>query len=213
MRPGIGSAWTVLPARVWAAGDLTGRGAFTHLATYQADIVVREILGRPGPAANYGALPRVTFADPEIGAVGLTEQQARDQGLDVAIGLAQSPSTTRGWIHKAGNKGVIKLVADRTVGVLLGATFAGPAAGEVLGALAVAVHARVPVALLREMIYAYRTFHRGIQDALRGLNSNPGALINQPSSHRQCVNGDRHRGLKCEPAHGPASDARSSVAA
>jgi pyruvate/2-oxoglutarate dehydrogenase complex dihydrolipoamide dehydrogenase (E3) component len=154
---------------VWAVGDLTGHGAFTHVATYQADIVVREILGHPGAPANYRALPRVTFTDPEIGAVGLTEQQARDQGIDVSIGLAQVPSTTRGWIHKAGNEGVIKVVADRTVGVLLGATSAGPAGGEVLGALAVAVHAGVPVALLREMIYAYPTFHRGIQDALRDL--------------------------------------------
>ncbi|WP_026874678.1 dihydrolipoyl dehydrogenase family protein [Jiangella gansuensis] len=155
--------------RLWAVGDVTGHGAFTHVATYQADIVVRDILGEDGPPADYRALPRVTFTDPEIGAVGLTEAQARDAGIRVETGLAQVPSTTRGWIHKAGNEGVIKLVADADEGVLVGGTSAGPTGGEVLGALAVAVHGRVPVETLRHMIYAYPTIHRGIQDALRDL--------------------------------------------
>lgn len=75
-----------------------------------------------------------------------------------------------GWIHKAGNEGVIKLVADTEHGVLVGATSAGPAGGEVLSALAVAVHAQVPISTLRHMIYAYPTFHRGIEDALRELS-------------------------------------------
>ncbi|TDD65782.1 NAD(P)/FAD-dependent oxidoreductase [Jiangella aurantiaca] len=155
--------------KLWGVGDVTGHGAFTHLATYQADIVTRDILGQDGPPADYRALPRVTFMDPEIGAVGLTEAQARDQGLDVRTGSTQVPSTSRGWIHKAGNDGFIKLVADAGEGVLVGATSAGPTGGEVLGALAVAVHGRVPVERLRHMIYAYPTIHRGIQDALREL--------------------------------------------
>jgi len=93
---------------VWAIGDVTGKGAFTHVAMYQAGIVVPDILGEPGPAADYRALPRVTFTDPEIGAVGLTEAQARQAGLWVRIGIAQVPSSARGWIHKAGNEGFIK---------------------------------------------------------------------------------------------------------
>ncbi|AYY13222.1 NAD(P)/FAD-dependent oxidoreductase [Actinobacteria bacterium YIM 96077] len=155
---------------LWAVGDVTGRGAFTHVATYQAGIVVREILGEDGPLADYRALPRVTFTDPEIGAVGLTEQQAREANLAVQTGVAEVPSTARGFIHKAGNDGAIKLVADAERGVLVGATSAGPTGGEVLGALAVAVHGEVPVERLRHMIYAYPTFHRGIEDALRDLS-------------------------------------------
>lgn len=155
---------------LWGVGDVTGHGAFTHVATYHADIVVRDILGQDGPPADYRALPRVTFTDPEIGAVGLTEAQAREAGIAVQVGVAQVPSTSRGWIHKAGNSGVIKLVADGDSGVLVGATSAGPTGGEVLGALSVAVHGRVPVETLRHMIYAYPTIHRGIQDALRELS-------------------------------------------
>ncbi|MBB5786480.1 dihydrolipoyl dehydrogenase family protein [Jiangella mangrovi] len=154
---------------LWAVGDVAGHGAFTHMAMYQGDIVIRDVLGQDGPAADYRALPRVTFMDPEIGGVGLTEAQARDAGLAVRTGSTQVPSTSRGWIHKAGNDGFIKLVADTDQGVLVGATSAGPTGGEVLGALAVAVHGRVPVEQLKHMIYAYPTIHRGIGDALREL--------------------------------------------
>ncbi|MBO0771509.1 MAG: NAD(P)/FAD-dependent oxidoreductase, partial [Actinobacteria bacterium] len=90
-------------------------------------------------------------------------------GLAVRTGSARVPASARGWIHKAGNDGLIKLVADTGRGVLAGATSAGPWGGEVLSALAVAVHARVPVRRLREMIYAYPTFHRAIEAALADL--------------------------------------------
>jgi pyruvate/2-oxoglutarate dehydrogenase complex dihydrolipoamide dehydrogenase (E3) component len=154
---------------VWAIGDVTGEGAFTHVSMYQAAIAADDILGRDGPPADYRALPRVTFTDPEVGSVGLTEAQARERHTSVAVGTADVARTARGWIHKAGNAGLIKLVADRDEGVLVGATSAGPVGGEVLSMLALAVHARVPVRTLRTMIYAYPTFHRGVEDALRSL--------------------------------------------
>ncbi|MDA2807064.1 dihydrolipoyl dehydrogenase family protein [Nocardiopsis suaedae] len=157
---------------VWALGDIVGRGEFTHVSVYQARIAAQDILtGGEGPVADYRALPRVTFTDPEVGAVGLTEDRAREQGVRVRTGTAQVPSTARGWIHEAGNDGFIKLVEDRDAGVLVGATSAGPNGGEVLGALSVAVHARTAVEVLRSMIYAYPTFHRGIEDALNDLVS------------------------------------------
>ena len=156
---------------VWAIGDVTGKGAFTHISMYQADIVVREILGQPGPAADYRAVPRVTFTDPEIGGVGLTEAAAREQGLRVRTGFTWLPEATRGWIHKAGNDGFIKLVEDAERAVLIGATSAGPMGGEVLSALVLAIHAEVPVSRLRSMIYAYPTFHRAIEAALKDLET------------------------------------------
>ncbi|HEX5970267.1 MAG TPA: NAD(P)/FAD-dependent oxidoreductase, partial [Intrasporangium sp.] len=116
-------------SNVWAIGDLTGKGAFTHVSMYQAGIVVRDVLGEGGPAADYSAVPRVTFTDPEIGAVGLTEEQARRAGLDIALGVEPLGETTRGWIHGAGGDGFIKLVADPARGVLVGATAMGPYAG------------------------------------------------------------------------------------
>ncbi|MEW2396201.1 NAD(P)/FAD-dependent oxidoreductase [Streptomyces sp. NPDC046862] len=154
---------------LWAVGDITGRGAFTHVSMYQAEIAVRDILGRPGPDADYRALPRVTFTDPEVGAVGLTERQARERGLRVRTSVVPLSSSTRGWIHGPGGEGFIKLVEDADRGVLVGATSAGPAGGEVLYGLNVAVHAEVPVDRLKHMIYTYPTFHRTIEAALEGL--------------------------------------------
>jgi len=157
--------------KLWAVGDITGKGAFTHVAMYQAGVAVRDILGLDGPPADYRALPRVTFTDPEVGAAGLTEAQAREAGLRIGTGVAGVQSTARGWIHKTGNEGLIKLVEDVDRGVLVGATSMGPAGGEVLGALAVAIHGEVPVERLAHMIYAYPTFHRGIEDAVRDLTT------------------------------------------
>ncbi|MGI5146750.1 dihydrolipoyl dehydrogenase family protein [Plantactinospora sp. CA-294935] len=162
---------------IWAVGDLTGHGAFTHVAMYQAGIAIDDILRRAGVLdeaagerrADYRALPRVTFTDPEVGAVGLTERQARDRGLNVRTSLTPLSESSRGWIHQVGDEGFIKLVADVDRGVLVGATSAGPVGGEVLSALAVAVHAEVPVSTLAGMIYAYPTFHRAIETAVRGL--------------------------------------------
>ena len=152
---------------VWAVGDITGKGAFTHVSMYQAGVVIRDLLGDDGPPAEYAALPRVTFTDPEVGAVGLTEAQAREQLANVQVGLTPLGETTRGWIARA--DGLIKVVVDADRGVLVGATVVGPAGGEVVGALAVAVHGQVPVERLRSMIYAYPTLHRGIEDALGRL--------------------------------------------
>ncbi len=154
---------------VWAIGDITGKGAFTHMSMYQADIVVRQILGQAVTAADYRAVPRVTFTDPEVGSVGLSEEAARRAGLTVRTGIGQAATSTRGWIHKVGNDGFIKLVEDAGRGVLVGATSAGPMGGEVLGLLTLAVHAEVPTEQLRHMIYAYPTFHRGMLDALADL--------------------------------------------
>jgi len=147
---------------VWAVGDLTGKGAFTHIAMYQARICVAAILGHPIAAADYRALPRVTFTDPEIGSVGLTEAAAREAGGDVTVLHESVAASARGWIHKG--EGLVKLVA--VDGVLVGATSMGPAGGEVLAMLTLAVHTRLTLSTLREMIYAYPTFHRAVDSAL-----------------------------------------------
>ncbi|HET9944504.1 MAG TPA: NAD(P)/FAD-dependent oxidoreductase [Actinomycetes bacterium] len=155
--------------RLWAIGDVTPSGGFTHMAMYHAGIAVADILGREHPPADYRGVSRVTFTDPEVGSVGLTERAAREQGIAVRTGTSQVASSARGWIHGPGNAGFVKLVADADAGVLVGATSCGPWGGEVLSMLTLAVHARVPLATLRTMVYAYPTFHRGVQDALTDL--------------------------------------------
>lgn len=156
---------------VWAIGDITGKGNFTHMSMYEANVVLHAILGDEDVVADYRAVPRVTFTDPEIGSVGMSEKSARDAGIDVRIGSYPVPKSTRGWIHKAGNEGYIKLIEDRARGVLVGATSAGPAGGEVLSMLTLALHASIPVKQVRSMIFAYPTFHRAVEAALDDLLS------------------------------------------
>lgn len=156
--------------KLWAVGDITGRGAFTHMAIYEAGIAADDILRVPHPrTAQTHAVSRVTFTDPEVGSVGLTEAQARSDGLRVRVGVVGGAASTRGWLHGPGNDGLMKLIEDADRGILVGATAVGPRGGELLGVLNLAVHARVPVAELRSMIYAYPTFTRGTLDALAAL--------------------------------------------
>ena len=157
-------------ATIWAIGDATGKGGYTHVSMYQAAIALRDILGEDGAPASYHAVPHVTFTDPEVAGVGLTEKQARDAGLTVRVGSTPLEQSSRGFTHGPGARGVIKVVEDANRGVLVGATVVGPAGGEILGFLAVAVHAAVPVATLLTMIYAFPTFHRAIETALGDLS-------------------------------------------
>jgi pyruvate/2-oxoglutarate dehydrogenase complex dihydrolipoamide dehydrogenase (E3) component len=156
---------------VWCVGDIAGKGAFTHVAMYQARICVADILGHPIGEADYRALPRVTFTDPEIGSVGMTEAAARSfvaanaanaGSGEVAVFHGSITNSTRGWIAR--RMGLVKLVA--LDGVVVGGTSMGPSGGEILGLLALAVHARITIDTLKEMIYAYPTFYRSIDSAL-----------------------------------------------
>jgi len=155
---------------LWAIGDVTGKGAFTHVSMYQSGIAQRALLDQDGPAADYHALPHVTFTDPEVAGVGMTEQQARDAGLTVRVGSTPLEQSSRGFTHGPGARGLVKVVEDADRGVLVGASVVGPAGGEIIGLLALAVHAAVPVAMMQSMIYAYPTFHRAIETALGDLS-------------------------------------------
>jgi pyruvate/2-oxoglutarate dehydrogenase complex dihydrolipoamide dehydrogenase (E3) component len=158
---------------VWAIGDATAVAMFTHVALYQAGLVVADILGNDPPPADYRAVPRVTFTDPEVASVGITEAQAHAVGRAVTVTVKALPATFRGWLHGPAAVGLVKLVVDRDDDALVGATSVGPHGGELLGLLGVAIHARVPLSTLRTMIYAFPTFYGAIGEAVgayaRGL--------------------------------------------
>ena len=155
---------------LWSIGDVTGKGAFTHMAMYQARIAAADVIGREHAPADYSAVPRVTFTDPEVASVGMTEAKARQAGHRVRTGVAATATSARGWIHGPGAEhGVFKLVADADRGVLLGGSVMAPSAGEIAGLLVLAVRERVPISRLRELIYPYPTFVRGLEGALEQL--------------------------------------------
>lgn len=151
---------------MWAIGDVTGKGLLTHVAEYQSMIAIEDILGADPRPADYSAMPRATFTDPEVGAVGMTEEVARSEGHEVTVTVKDLRSTFRGWLHATGNTGTIKLVADKGEDRLLGATVVGPRATDVLGFLGLAVQERIPLANLVNTIYAFPSFYGGIGEAI-----------------------------------------------
>lgn len=162
---------------LWALGDVTGKSLFTHVALHQSAVIAADLLGKETPPIDYEAVPRVTFTDPEIGAVGLSEQQARERGLKVGVATKDVPSSFRGWLHDTDQPGTIKLVIDTETGVLLGATVAAPHGGEVLGLLALAVHQRHTVNTLRSLTYPFPTFYGGVGEALGAYARGTGTVI------------------------------------
>jgi len=143
---------------IYGAGDITGIAGFTHLAYYHGQIVARRIRGEDA-RADHVAVPRVTFTDPEVASVGISEQAARDHGVDVAVATTDPGEAARGYIHDF-HGGTLKLVADRSRGVLVGATLVTPRAGEVLGELVLALKTATPVLTLADVIHPYPAFNR-----------------------------------------------------
>jgi pyruvate/2-oxoglutarate dehydrogenase complex dihydrolipoamide dehydrogenase (E3) component len=154
-------------AGMFGAGDVTGLGGFTHLAYYHGQIVARRIRGEDA-RADHIAVPRVTFTDPEVASVGLSEAAARERGVDVVIASVDPAETARGYIHDF-HGGALKLVGDRGKGVLVGATMVTPRAGEILGELVLAIKVGTPIKTLADVIHPFPAFNRVLGAALGEL--------------------------------------------
>jgi pyruvate/2-oxoglutarate dehydrogenase complex dihydrolipoamide dehydrogenase (E3) component len=152
---------------VYGAGDVTGLGGFTHLAYYHAQIIAQRLRGLDAHA-DHTAVPRVTFTDPEIASVGLSEAAARAKGINVAVTLADPAETARGYIHDF-RQGALKLVADRERGVLIGATLVMPRAGEIIGELVLAIKLGTPLKTLADVIHPFPAFNRVLGASLEEL--------------------------------------------
>jgi pyruvate/2-oxoglutarate dehydrogenase complex dihydrolipoamide dehydrogenase (E3) component len=141
--------------RVYAIGDAAGGAQFTHLANHHAGLVVRNALFRLPVRADASAMPRVTFTDPELAHVGLSEADVRRAGLRFRVlrwpfhenDRAQTSRETRGHIK----------VITNARGRILGATIVGPSAGELISTWTLAVERRLPVRTLVGMIVPYPT--------------------------------------------------------
>ncbi len=154
-------------AGIFGAGDVTGLGGFTHLAYYHGQVVARRLRGMDA-RADHTAVPRVTFTDPEIASVGLSEAVARGRGIDVVVARTDPAETARGYIHDF-HGGALKLVGDRKRGVLIGATLVTPRAGEILGELVLAIKLGTPLKTLADVIHPFPAFNRVLGESLAEL--------------------------------------------
>ena len=175
--------------RVWAAGDVTGL-AHTHASRYQAAVVAANILGQPREA-DYSAIPRCVYTTPSVYAVGaVPDRAAADPEGDADRDESSRPSkpdeprpgqvtglrtarvrlsdTTRGYLG-ADDLGAVELYADPEAGVLAGAVAVGPDAAGWMGEITLAIRAKVPVAVLADVVHAFPTYGEALEMALREL--------------------------------------------
>jgi pyruvate/2-oxoglutarate dehydrogenase complex dihydrolipoamide dehydrogenase (E3) component len=149
--------------RLWAVGDITGIWQLTHVGKYQGEVVASNILGEPREA-NYDAVPRVVFTDPQAAAVGATE--ARFSGTARLSEIPKTETYTRAY---AESNGFLTLLADQER--LTGAYALGPEAGEWLQQATLAIRARVPIEVLRDTIQPFPTFSEIYVEALKALRA------------------------------------------
>lgn len=153
---------------VWAVGDVTGVAQFTHVAAYQARIACADIQGRE-VAAEYRSVPRVVFSDPEVAAVGLTPEQAAEEGVDVVEASVELGEVDRTETYGRDLTGVLGLVADAERKVLIGAWAVGPLASEWIHIAVLAIKAQVPVSVLRDTVIQFPTFSEAFLTAVDRL--------------------------------------------
>ena len=154
---------------LWAVGDVTGVAMFTHVARYQARIVADAILGT-ARSADYTAVPRVVFTDPEIAAVGLTAEQADGRGIEVAATEVDlTAALARPWTYQEEPSGALGLLADRTRHTLIGAWAVAPQAGEWIHTAALAIRHRLPLEALADTIAQFPTYSEAFAQAAEQL--------------------------------------------
>lgn len=155
---------------LWAVGDVTGKFLFTHVAQYQGRVVAANILGGDRKA-DYRGIPRVVFSDPELAATGMTEEAARQEGIDVAtVNLDLSQVIARPVTYEKEPRGTLGLVADREERVLVGAWAVAPLAGEWIHQACWAVRTRTPIDTLLDSVLQFPTFSQGYLEALEQLD-------------------------------------------
>jgi mercuric reductase len=149
---------------IWAAGDVAAGPAFTPTAQYQARIAVADMFGDGSRTADYSALPTAIFTDPELGGIGLTEAEAKQQGYAAECVIHQLRLVTRAQYFGA-EIGLYKIVFDALTRRVLGVHVVCRGASDIVGALAVGLRLGATVDDLAAMHHVYPSFAEGLKAA------------------------------------------------
>ncbi|APV43721.1 dihydrolipoyl dehydrogenase [Dehalogenimonas formicexedens] len=149
---------------IWAAGDVNGTYLFTYVANEQGKTAALNATSPEHHELEYRVLPRATFCDPEVASVGLTEKQARDNGLKVIIGRFKFADLTRA-IVSVETDGFIKVVAEEGSGRIIGGHIVGAEASTLIHEIAAAMAANTSVQVIGSLLHSYPTFSEGVRYA------------------------------------------------
>lgn len=149
---------------IWAAGDVGGGYLFTHVASYEGKLAALNAFADEPLPADLRVVPRITFVDPEVASVGVTEAQALAAGTKVAVHSFSFEHLDRAILHNEA-RGIVKLVADARSGELIGAHMVGPQASSILAEVTLAMKQRLPVSALADTMHAYPSFPEAVEAA------------------------------------------------
>ena len=172
--PGQSAAPGKKAGRVWAAGDVTAVAPYTHTARYQAQIVAANLLGG-SRAADYRAIPRTVYTSPSVYTVGMSPSLAEATGVELITVSYDLAETARATVEDD-DRGRVELYVDAASGdLLVGAAAIGPDAEEWMGEVTLAIRARVPLAVLADVVHAFPTYGEAVELSLPGLTQRPAA--------------------------------------
>ncbi len=146
---------------IYAAGDVIGHYLFTHIAAFQAQIIVRNVFFPFSKRIDYSVVPWTTFCEPEVARCGLTEAEARAQYGDVDVFTLPQQDVDRA-VAEGVTRGFTKVVASKWKGKILGVHLVGANAGEVIHEYVLAMKAGIPLRKLSDMIHVYPTFSSSV---------------------------------------------------
>ncbi|UYQ93403.1 mercuric reductase [Chitinophaga horti] len=154
---------------VYALGDVNGGPAFTHVAYNDHLIVLKNILEEANLSAHNRIVPYCMFTDPELGRVGMTEQEAREKGFQVKVAKLKMANSARG-VESGETRGFMKAVVDEYSGQILGASILAAHGGEIVSVLQMAMMGSIPYESIRNMMFAHPTFSESLNNLFMTLD-------------------------------------------
>ena len=160
---------------VYAIGDVTGVDMFVYMAAYGGKLATLNTLNGNHKKYDHTIMPTVVFTDPQVTDVGITEQQAKEQNIDIKISTIALDHVPR-FIAARDTRGLIKLIADKKTDQLLGAHILAPEAGEIIQTAAIALKAKMTIEDLANSIFPYLTAVEGLKLAAQSFDKDVSKL-------------------------------------
>lgn len=145
---------------IWACGDVAGPYLFTHMAEYQAGVVLRNAVLKIPTRVDYSVVPWTTFTDPEVAHVGITETEAREKGFKISVYKHPYSDVDRA-VTEVEDSGFVKIITTGWKGNIIGAQIIGPNAGELIAELVLAIKHKLSVKDISSTIHVYPTLALG----------------------------------------------------